>query len=60
MPRGVMLRDFGARDMVSRWDGWRCIIRFPDSSLNRVPFPVSVLQVDGGSEFTAKLEEACR
>jgi hypothetical protein len=34
--------------------------RFLDTLLDRVPFPVKALQVDGGSEFAAEFEEACQ
>jgi putative transposase len=34
--------------------------RFLDTLLERVPFPVKALQVDGGCEFAAEFEEACQ
>ena len=33
---------------------------FLDTLLDRVPFHVKALQVDGGSEFAAEFEEACQ
>ena len=33
---------------------------FLDTLLERMPFPVRALQVDGGSEFAADFEQACR
>jgi putative transposase len=64
--RGVVLRHFSARDMVSRWDVVEVHERgtslaaahFLDSLLNRMPFRVAALQVDGGSEFAAEFETA--
>src|SRR5713101_6387338 len=34
--------------------------RFLETLLERLPFPVRALQVDGGSEFAAEFEEACQ
>ena len=34
--------------------------RFLETLLRRMPFPVRAIQVDGGSEFQAGFEEACR
>ncbi len=66
--RGVLLKHFSARDVVSRWDVVEvhhratslAAARFLDTLLDRVPFPVKALQVDGGSEFAAEFEEACQ
>jgi transposase InsO family protein len=68
MRRGVLLKHFSARDVVSRWDVIEvhhratslAAARFLDTLLDRVPFRVKALQVDGGSEFAAEFEEACR
>ena len=68
MRRGVLLKHFGARDVISRWDVVEvhrrgtslAAARFLDTLLDRVPFPVKALQVDGGSEFAAEFEEACQ
>jgi len=65
---GVVLKQFTARDMVSRWDvvevGSRATAAtatgFLEAILERMPFPVKALQVDGGSEFQAAFEEACQ
>src|SRR5216683_1951299 len=65
---GVILKHFGARDVVSRWDVVEAhhratslaAARFLETLLERLPFPVRALQVDGGSEFAAEFEEACR
>jgi putative transposase len=66
--RGVLLKHFSARDVVSRWDVVEVhrratsvvAARFLGSLLERFPFPVKALQVDGGSEFAAEFELACQ
>lgn len=65
---GVALKHFTARDVVSRWDV--VTIRSRATSLaaktmlaellERMPFPVRALQVDGGSEFMKEFEEGCQ
>ncbi len=68
MRRGVVLKHFSARDVVSRWDVVEVHRRatalaathFLDTLLERFPFPVKALQVDGGSEFAAEFELACQ
>ena len=64
---GVTLRHFGARDAVSRWDVLAVHTRataalardFLAELLERMPFPVKALQIDGGSEWKAEFEAAC-
>lgn len=64
----VVLKQFTARDMISRWDVIEVHRRatstaaalFLDTLQRRLPFPLRALQVDGGSEFAAVFEEACR
>jgi putative transposase len=66
MRRGVLLKHFSARDVVSRWDVIEvhrrttslAAARFLDTLLERFPFSVKALQVDGGSEFAAEFELA--
>lgn len=66
MRRGVVLKHFSARDVISRWDVVEvhrrgtslAAARFLDTLLERVPFPVKALQVDGGSEFAAEFAQA--
>jgi len=66
--RGVILKHFSARDVVSRWDVVEvhrratslAAARFLDTLLDRLPFPVAALQVDGGSEYAAEFELACQ
>ena len=68
MRRRVILKHFSARDVVWRWDVVEvhhratslAAARFLDTLLDRVPFPVKALQVDGGSEFAAEFEAACQ
>ena len=65
---GVVLKQFTARDMISRWDVIEVHRRatstaatlFLDTLQRRLPFPLRALQVDGGSEFAALFEQACR
>jgi putative transposase len=65
---GVVVKQFTARDVVSRWDVCEAHPRatstaatlFLDTLLARMPFPVRALQVDGGSEFAAEFEQACQ
>ncbi len=68
MHGSVILKHFSARDVVSRWDVVElhrrstslAAARFLDTLLDRLPFPVKALQVDGGSEFAAEFEQACQ
>lgn len=65
---GVVLKHFTARDVVCRWDALAVHTRatattaqgFLKVLLEHMPFPVKAIQVDGGSEFRAAFEEACR
>ncbi|HLI34319.1 MAG TPA: integrase core domain-containing protein [Terriglobia bacterium] len=65
---GVVLKQFTARDMISRWDVIEVHQRatstaatlFLDTLERRLPFPLRALQVDGGSEFAALFEAACQ
>jgi transposase InsO family protein len=65
---GVLIKHYTARDVVSRWDVVGAHSRatattataFLDRLLERMPFPIKALQVDGGSEFEAGFEHACR
>jgi putative transposase len=66
--RGVVLKHFSAPDMASRWDVLEVHERatslaaahFLDTLVDRMPFPIAALQVDGGSEFAAEFELACQ
>ncbi len=65
---GVLLKQFTARDVVSRWDVLELAkqatastaARLLDPILERMPFKVRAIQVDGGGEFMAEFEEECQ
>jgi putative transposase len=65
---GCEYKQFTARDMVSRWDvvsvgrsaTARAAARFLEEVEGRMPFPVKGVQIDGGSEFRAEFELACK
>ena len=64
---GLVLKQFTARDVVSRWDtlelgstaSARGAIVILEALAARMPFPVRALSVDNGSEFMAEFEAAC-
>ena len=64
---GVIFKQFTARDMDSRWDvveAYRSATagnasKFLETLMQRTPFAVRAIQVDGGSEFMAQFEQAC-
>lgn len=64
---GLVLKQFTARDVVSRWDvielastaTARAALQALEAIRARMPFPARALQVDGGSEFMAGFERAC-
>jgi putative transposase len=65
---GLVLKHFTARDIISKWDVLEAHTRatshtaaaFMNTLLRRMPFPVKVIQVDGGSEFQDAFEEECQ
>ena len=65
---GVVLKQFTARDVISRWDVVEAHTRatattakaFLETLQARMPFPVRAIQVDGGSEFHAAFETECQ
>lgn len=65
---GVIIKHFTARDVVSRWDVVEAHTRatsrtasaFIDVLLQRMPFPIKAIQVDGGSEFQDLFETECQ
>jgi transposase InsO family protein len=65
---GVERRHFSAVDVASRWGVTGVRARatagtatgFLDELMERTPFPIRALQVDGGSEFMAEFETACQ
>jgi putative transposase len=64
---GLVLKQFTARDVVSRWDtlelsgsaSSRAAIAILDALAARMPFRVRALSVDNGAEFMAAFEQAC-
>ena len=62
------LKQFTARDVISRWDVLEAHSRatahtaaaFLKTMLSRMPFEVRVIQVDGGSEFESVFEALCQ
>ena len=66
-PWGQRIVQFTACDVVSRWQlvaayssaSARCARHFLKQLLQRMPFAVQCLQVDGGSEFRSEFEAAC-
>lgn len=65
---GVLLKQFTTVDVVSRWSVPTIASRATaanatralDALIERSPFPVRAIQVDGGSEFMAEFEAACQ
>ena len=65
---GRAIKHFTADDPVARWTVAKAAKRataaaaslFLDKVLAEMPFPVTGIQVDGGSEFKAEFEEACQ
>lgn len=65
---GVTLKQFTARDVISRWDVLdvrsrataRTAAEFLEAIEERMPYPIRAIQVDGGSEFKAQFESACQ
>ena len=63
----LVLKQFTARDVVSRWDtlelGRRATAAAAagvlDRLAERMPFPVRAISIDNGSEFMAEFETAC-
>lgn len=64
---GRRVKQFTARDLVSRWDVVDLVPRataaaaerFLDTLTARLPVRLHALQVDGGSEFMAEFEASC-
>ena len=65
---GFNFKHFTACDVFTRWQVLEAHSRatahaaagFLNTILERMPFPVRAIQVDGGSEFMAQFEDACR
>lgn len=64
----LTFKHFTACDVFTRWQVLEAHSRatahaaagFLDTILERMPFPVRAIQVDGGSEFMAQFETACK
>ena len=64
---GVVLKHYTGRDLASRWDVVGVYTRatattarsFLGQLIDRMPFEVKAVQVDGGSEFAAEFEGEC-
>ena len=64
----LVLKQFTARDFVSRWDvlelasraNATSAVRILDALSARMPFPIEAISVDNGSEFMAEFEAACQ
>lgn len=65
---GVILKQFTSVDVVSRWSVAKIISnatalmasKMLDEIIERMPFPVRAIQIDGGSEFMAEFEALCK
>jgi len=65
---GVILKQFTARDVISKWDVMEARVRatsrtakeFLDTVERNMPFSVRAIQVDGGSEFYSDFEQECQ
>jgi len=65
---GFRFKHFTACDVFTRWQVLEVHDRatahaaagFLDTIIKRMPFPVKAIQVDGGSEFMAEFEDACK
>ena len=65
---GVVLKQFTARDVVSRWDvvdlhgratASRAVLAL-DARIERMPFAVRAISIDNGAEFMAEFEATCQ
>jgi len=64
----IALKQFTARDVISKWDVIEARTRasaktaseFIETLQKRMPFKIRAIQVDGGSEFYADFETACK
>lgn len=65
---GIVLKQFTTVDVVSRWAvpsiasnaTAKLASRALEDLIARAPFPIKAIQVDGGSEFMADFEDACK
>jgi len=65
---GVVFKHFTAHDVVSKWNVMDIFTRatavtasqFLEEIIERMPFEVKAIQIDGGSEFQSLFEEQCQ
>jgi transposase InsO family protein len=65
---GVVLKQFTTVDVVSRWSvptiasNATAVLasRALEELIDRTPFPIKAIQVDGGSEFMGEFEDTCQ
>ena len=65
---GIILKQFTSVDVVSRWSVAKIVSnatalmasKMLDEIIERMPFPVRAIQIDGGSEFMADFEALCK
>ena len=65
---GIILKQFTSVDVVSRWSVAKIIAnatafmaaKMLIDIIDRMPFPVRAIQIDGGSEFMADFEALCK
>jgi len=65
---GIILKHFTARDIISRWDVLEAHTRatshtasgFIDTLIERMPFPIKAIQVEGGTEIQDSFETECQ
>jgi transposase InsO family protein len=65
---GKSIKHFTAYDPIAKWTVAKVFNRatatsaalFLDKVIADMPFPIQAIQVDGGSEFKAEFEEACK
>lgn len=57
---GKAVKHFTAYDPVAKWTVAKAASLFLDKVIAQMPFPVEAIQVDGGSEFKAEFEDACK
>jgi len=64
----VIRKQFTARDVITKWDilevyghaTSHLTARFLDTLITRCPYPITAIQIDGGSEFKGEFEQECK
>ena len=65
---GLVRKQFTSRDTIGKWDIFeaygsataKLAAKFLDSLIERTPYKIKALQIDGGSEFKAEFEAECQ